>query len=133
MAKTKSGKRATVGGGELVNVNAPMDGEGVYIVFDKKVGEYVTADEVIGEIESDKASIEIVAPRNGLLNEICVAQQEELDVTDETRLCIIETNAKELDVAAPQVVLSSLVRHATVTSESNSTKLRFHCVKCLRQ
>ena len=52
---------AAGGGGETVIVRAPMDGEGVYITFHKKAGDSVNKGDVIAEVESDKATIEVEA------------------------------------------------------------------------
>ena len=56
---------APSGGGEVVTVNAPMDGEGVYLTFHKKAGEAVKKGDIVVEVESDKATIEVTAPQDG--------------------------------------------------------------------
>lgn len=63
-----------------------MDGDGVIIQFHKKVGDQVSADEVILEVESDKATIEVSSPVNGFLKEFFVDAGKEMDVTPETEL-----------------------------------------------
>lgn len=56
---------APAAGGDVVVVKAPMDGEGVYITFHKKVGDAVNKGDVLAEVESDKATIEVEAPCAG--------------------------------------------------------------------
>lgn len=80
------------GGGEVITVNAPMDGEGVYITFVKQVGDAVSKDDVIMEVESDKATIEIKAPQDGVIEKMLVEEQEEMDVGPSTQLCTIATS-----------------------------------------
>lgn len=80
-------------GGESVTVKAPMDGEGVYISFHKKVGDAVAADEIVAEVESDKATIEIKAPAAGTITKLLVEEQAEMDVTPDTEIFQMEKGA----------------------------------------
>merc|ERR1719235_1333139 len=84
-------------------VMAPMDGEGVVIKFVKKVGDAVEADELIAEIESDKANIEVTSPFDGVLEEIFVEQGKEMNVSPETKLATVKPSASagEAPKAAP--------------------------------
>lgn len=74
-------------------VYAPMDGDGVQITFHKAIGEEVVADELIAEVESDKATVEINAPVTGVISQIFVKAGEELDVTPDTKICEIKGSA----------------------------------------
>jgi pyruvate/2-oxoglutarate dehydrogenase complex dihydrolipoamide acyltransferase (E2) component len=47
------------GGGGARTILAPMDGEGVYLTFHAKVGDSVKKGDVVIEVESDKATIEV--------------------------------------------------------------------------
>ena len=59
-------------------VTAPMDGEGVYVKLFKAVGDSVEAEELIAEIESDKATIEVNSPCNGKIMELFVEEEKEM-------------------------------------------------------
>jgi pyruvate/2-oxoglutarate dehydrogenase complex dihydrolipoamide acyltransferase (E2) component len=74
-------------------VMAPMDGEGVVIKFVKKVGDEVETDELIAEIESDKANIEVTSPIDGVIEEIFVEEGKELNVSPETKLATVKPTA----------------------------------------
>jgi pyruvate/2-oxoglutarate dehydrogenase complex dihydrolipoamide acyltransferase (E2) component len=74
-------------------VMAPMDGEGVVIKFVKKVGDAVEADELIAEIESDKANIEVTSPIDGVIEEIFVEGGKEMNVSPETKLATVKPTA----------------------------------------
>lgn len=88
------------GGGEIV-VNAPMDGEGVYLTFHKKVGDSVNAGDVVIEVESDKATIEVKAPSAGVVKEFFVPEQEEIDVGPSTQMFKMEGEGGGAAPAAP--------------------------------
>ncbi len=64
--------------------------EGTVTQWMKKVGDKVTEDEPIAEIEAEKATQELEAPATGTLTEILVQEGEEAKVR--TRLAIIETD-----------------------------------------
>merc|ERR1719335_2037017 len=74
------------GGGAAQVVNAPMDGEGVYMSFFKAVGDSVAKNDVVVEVESDKATIEIKSPIDGTISEFFVPEQEEMDVGPDTKV-----------------------------------------------
>ena len=67
-----------------------MDGEAVYLTFYKKVGDSVEKNELVIEVESDKATIEVKAPDAGTIKEFFVKEQEEMDVGPETQLFAME-------------------------------------------
>jgi len=74
-------------------VMAPMDGEGVVIKFIKKVGDAVETDELIAEIESDKANIEVTSPIDGVIEEFFVEEGKEMNVSPETKLVTVKPSA----------------------------------------
>ena len=69
-----------------VELTVPQSGESITEVqigqWRKAVGDYVEADEVLVEIETDKAAIELPAPISGILKEIRKKDGEEAAVGD---------------------------------------------------
>jgi 2-oxoglutarate dehydrogenase E2 component (dihydrolipoamide succinyltransferase) len=69
---------ATASGGASVDIDVPNVGESVAEVtvasWMKEIGDSVEKDEAIVELETDKASQELVAPQAGVLTEILVAE-----------------------------------------------------------
>lgn len=76
-----------------VEVRLPQWGmgmsEGTITEWFKKVGEQVTEDEPLAEIESEKAAQELESPATGILVEILVPQGDAVAVR--TVIAIIET------------------------------------------
>lgn len=66
--------------------------EGTVMVWHKKVGERVEADEMLFEVGTDKVETEIPAPASGVLAEILVAEGETVDVG--VRLAVIDDGAE---------------------------------------
>ncbi len=64
--------------------------EGTVTAWFKKVGDRVTEDEPIAEIEAEKATQELESPATGILTEIVVAEGEDAQVR--TILAWIETD-----------------------------------------
>jgi pyruvate/2-oxoglutarate dehydrogenase complex dihydrolipoamide acyltransferase (E2) component len=103
-------------------VTAPMDGENVVISFRVQVGDQVNADDVVAEIESDKASVDVVAPTAGTVTKFFVEEHKEMNVGMDTEICAIEAG----DVAPAEPEPSHDVRlaskeasgHTEETSES---------------
>lgn len=61
---------------DVVTIESPTFAESIKegdITFDKKVGESVAEDEIIAKIETDKTTIEIKAPKAGVIEELLVA------------------------------------------------------------
>jgi len=79
--------------GEEETVKAPMDGENVVVTFKVKVGDQVAADDVLAEIESDKATVEVTASSAGKVTKFFVAENKEMNVTTDTDICSIEAGA----------------------------------------
>lgn len=96
----ESNPASTTGGGKTTVVNAPMDGEAVYMSFHKQVGDTVDKNEVVVEVESDKATIEIKAPASGVIKEFHVAEQDEMDVDTSTKIFTLEERSGEAPVPA---------------------------------
>ena len=71
-------KAASGGSGESVDVMVPTLGESVteatVATWFKKVGDTVSADEMLCELETDKVSVEVPAPASGTLTEIIAAE-----------------------------------------------------------
>ena len=84
-----------------MNVLMPQLGEtvteGTVAHWHKKVGDAVIADEIILDIETDKVSMEIPAPGNGVITEIRV--QEGTTVEVGTVLAVIASSASETQSA----------------------------------
>ncbi len=68
----------------MIDIKVPNVGESVsevsIAVWMKKVGEAVKKDEPIVELETDKAAQELVAPEDGVLEEILVAEGETAEI-----------------------------------------------------
>ena len=64
----------------MIDVLMPQLGEtvtsGTILAWRKRVGERVAADEILFEVESDKASMEIPTPAAGILIEVLVREGE---------------------------------------------------------
>ena len=61
---------------ESITIESPGFAESITegdIRFEKKVGDAVKADELIAKIETDKTAIEIFAPKDGVIEELLVA------------------------------------------------------------
>ncbi len=74
-------------------------GEGTITVWRKKVGDTVSADEVLFEDSTDKVDTEIPAPTAGVLTEIVVAEGETVGVG--TRLAVIDDGRGDAKTEAP--------------------------------
>ena len=80
----------------LVEVKVPLLSESVadanLVDWHKKVGEHVSRDENLVEIETDKVVLEIPAPEEGVIKEICKANGEA--VLSSEVIAVIDTEAK---------------------------------------
>ena len=74
--------------------------EGTVMVWYKKVGERVEADELLFEVGTDKVETEIPAPASGVLAEILVAEGETVDVG--VRLAVIDDGTVATATPKPQ-------------------------------
>jgi len=86
---------------KVVDVVVPTVGESVTEIFEvrilKGVGEYVKEGEVMLEGDSDKASIEIVAPTTGQVTEVLVEEGEDFGIGN----VIARVEEKAIPAAAP--------------------------------
>jgi pyruvate/2-oxoglutarate dehydrogenase complex dihydrolipoamide acyltransferase (E2) component len=114
-ARAETAAKNTTQAGSTEIVNAPMDGEAVTISFIKKPGDTVVADELVAEVESDKATIEINAPVAGVIEEYFVEEKKEMDVTPETRILSITVGGGDASGGAP--VEASPGAKSTATGE----------------
>ncbi len=60
----------------MITIESPTFAESIKegdITFDKKVGDSVAEDEIVAKIETDKTTIEIKAPKAGVIEELLVA------------------------------------------------------------
>jgi pyruvate/2-oxoglutarate dehydrogenase complex dihydrolipoamide acyltransferase (E2) component len=99
-------------------VNAPIEGENVVVSFRVKVGDQVQADDVIAEIESDKASVDVSAPTAGTVTKFFITEHQEINVTTETKICSIE--AGDVTVVDAAAGTTEAVEHAPGTAEETS-------------
>ena len=88
----------------IIEVNVPVFAEsvteGTLLNWYKKVGESVSRDEILVDIETDKVVLEVPAPQSGILVEI-IAQDGET-VTSQQVLAKIDTSATpEIQAAEP--------------------------------
>ena len=71
---------SSASGGELIDVVIPHQGltvsEVKVVRWLKQVGETVAQGEAIVEVETDKAVTEIESPANGVVEEICVQEEQ---------------------------------------------------------
>jgi pyruvate dehydrogenase E2 component (dihydrolipoamide acetyltransferase) len=67
--------------------------EGTVRAWTKQEGDAVTVDEVIGEVETDKITNELMAPISGILAKILVQPDETVEVG--TVLAIVAATAEE--------------------------------------
>ncbi len=88
-------------GGDFV-LNVPSMGdsitEGTIVTWQKKAGDWVNADDVIVVLETDKVSVDVRAPRQGLIKEVMGAEGDTVGVG--VPLAKIDTNAPKPEGAA---------------------------------
>ncbi len=109
-----------------IEIKAPVFPEsvadGTVATWHKKVGEPVTRDEVLADIETDKVVLEVVAPADGVLTSIAKAEGD--TILSQEVLAIFDTSAGSAaastppSVAAPkESVASSAAVAAAATSD----------------
>ncbi|SUD66325.1 dihydrolipoamide acetyltransferase [Pseudomonas putida] len=84
---------------ELIRVPDIGSGEGEIIELFVKVGDRIEADQSLLTLESDKASMEIPAPKAGVIKELKVKLGDRLKEGDE--LLVLEAEGAEAPAAAP--------------------------------
>ncbi|XP_012443839.1 dihydrolipoyllysine-residue succinyltransferase component of 2-oxoglutarate dehydrogenase complex 2, mitochondrial [Gossypium raimondii] len=91
------------GDGDLVDAVVPFMGEsisdGTLATFLKKPGDRVKADEPIAQIETDKVTIDVVSPQDGVIQEYVAKEGE--TVEPGTRIAVISKSAEGVAAAAP--------------------------------
>lgn len=101
-----------------IEIKAPQFPEsvadGTVAAWHKKIGDKVTRDEVLADIETDKVVLEVVAPADGVLTQIIKAEGE--TVLSLEALAIFETGAAA--VSAPQAPATEPIA-ATATTVTN--------------
>ncbi|XVF70712.1 hypothetical protein PTKIN_Ptkin11bG0184700 [Pterospermum kingtungense] len=89
--------------GDLVDAVVPFMGEsitdGTLATFLKKPGERVAADEPIAQIETDKVTIDIVSPQDGVIQEYLAKEGD--TVEPGTKIAVISKSAEGVAPAAP--------------------------------
>lgn len=94
---------ASSGGGASVDVTVPSMGEsvaeGTIASFTKQVGDAVSKDETIAEIETDKVALEVPASADGVIAEWLVAEGD--GVTPGTVIARISAGASSAPAAQP--------------------------------
>ncbi|MEM7464630.1 MAG: 2-oxoglutarate dehydrogenase complex dihydrolipoyllysine-residue succinyltransferase [Pseudomonadota bacterium] len=83
-ASAKTAPAKTGGSGKLVDVNVPASGESVTEAqvgsIYKKVGDAVSIDEALLELETDKAAQEVMSPVAGVIRELKVGEGDDVEV-----------------------------------------------------
>ncbi|OMP04377.1 Biotin/lipoyl attachment [Corchorus olitorius] len=99
----KSCRAFSSGDGDLVDAVVPFMGEsisdGTLATFLKKPGDRVAADEPIAQIETDKVTIDVVSPQDGVLQEYVAKEGD--TVEPGTKIAVISKSAEGAAPAAP--------------------------------
>lgn len=99
-----------------VELRIPSAGESITEVqvgaWHKREGDYVERDEVVAEIETDKASMELSAPAAGIVGKLLVAEGEIVKVG--TVITTIEPGERPAGAAKPVATRSSAAAATTV-------------------
>ncbi len=102
----------------IVEVKVPQLSESVaeatMLQWKKKVGEAVSADEILIEIETDKVVLEVPAPASGVISEIIVADGG--TVAAEQLIARIDTEGKAGASSAPAAAPAAAAPAATTAS-----------------
>ena len=123
--KSEAAPAAPVAGnGEIINVEIPAMGEsvteGTIATWLKKVGDEVAVDEPLCEVETDKVTAELPSPVAGVLVEILVSADTDVEVG--TVVARIAKGAKAGQaVAAPVTSASTASATASVSTQSANT------------
>ena len=105
-AKEAAPAPAASGGGASVDVMVPTLGESVaeatVASWFKKVGDSVTQDEMLCELETDKVSVEVPAPASGVLTEILAAEGATVEAGGKLAVMSAGEGAVAAPAAAPE-------------------------------
>lgn len=106
-----------------IEIKAPQFPESVadgsVAAWHKKVGDKVTRDEVLADIETDKVVLEVVAPADGVLTQIVKAEGD--TVLSLETLAIFETGTATLAPVSSAAATPEPVAAATTVSASSSS------------
>jgi 2-oxoglutarate dehydrogenase E2 component (dihydrolipoamide succinyltransferase) len=106
----------------MLEIKVPTVGESISEVslakWLKKDGQWVERDEVLAEIESEKATFEINAEKAGLLK-IKVQEGETLAIGDV--VCFIDETAERLEGAAPEILVKAEKPEVSKASGTTAT------------
>ncbi|XWS51839.1 hypothetical protein CRYUN_Cryun11dG0017000 [Craigia yunnanensis] len=98
----KSCRAFSSGDGDLVDAVVPFMGEsitdGTLATFLKKPGDRVAADEPIAQIETDKVTIDVVSPQDGVIQEYVAKEGD--TVEPGTKIAVISKSAEGVAPAA---------------------------------
>lgn len=98
-----------------IEIKAPVFPEsvadGTVATWHKKVGEAVTRDEVLADIETDKVVLEVVAPADGVLTSIAKAEGE--TVLSQEVLALFDTSAGSAAASTPPVAAATPAANAS--------------------
>ncbi|XVF03828.1 hypothetical protein REPUB_Repub05bG0026300 [Reevesia pubescens] len=99
----KSCRAFSSGDGDLVDAVVPFMGEsitdGTLATFLKKPGDRVAADEPIAQIETDKVTIDVVSPQDGVIQEYVAKEGD--TVEPGIKIAVISKSAEGVAPAAP--------------------------------
>jgi len=108
-----------------IDIKAPQFPESVadgsVAAWHKKVGDKVTRDEVLADIETDKVVLEVVAPADGVLTQIIKGEGE--TVLSLETLAIFETGAATLTSAPAMPVAEPVAATATTVAAATASDL----------
>jgi 2-oxoglutarate dehydrogenase E2 component (dihydrolipoamide succinyltransferase) len=106
----------------IVEVKVPQLSESVaeatMLVWKKKVGDVVAADEILIEIETDKVVLEVPAPSAGVLSEILIG--DGATVLAEQLIARIDTDGK-VAAAAPAAASAPAAAHAVAAAPASNS------------
>jgi 2-oxoglutarate dehydrogenase E2 component (dihydrolipoamide succinyltransferase) len=112
----------------LVNVVVPQLSESVaeatLLTWKKKVGDTITADEILIEVETDKVVLEVPAPASGVLSAIAVGDGG--TVISEQLLATIDTEGKAsagVATSAPAAAVAAPVASAPAAASADKSSV----------
>jgi 2-oxoglutarate dehydrogenase E2 component (dihydrolipoamide succinyltransferase) len=112
----------------LVNVVVPQLSESVaeatLLTWKKKVGDTITADEILIEVETDKVVLEVPAPASGVLSAIAVGDGG--TVISEQLLATIDTEGKAsagVAISAPAATVAAPVASAPAAASADKSSV----------
>jgi pyruvate dehydrogenase E2 component (dihydrolipoamide acetyltransferase) len=92
----------------LMPLLSPSMTEGTLVKWIKKEGDAVKAGDVLAEVETDKATMDLEAFDSGILRKILIEEGSKVPV--QTRIGIIGTKDEKIDVSAPAATAAPAVK-----------------------